>query len=89
MTHELHLGTADNSRNKGLALAANDQEESECDEEELLIPKPTINAISVEALIISSKSALNGRTRRAKGRKGKQEDNQTKETLTKLTFAKQ
>ncbi len=34
MTHELHLGTADNSRNKGLALTANEQEESECDEEE-------------------------------------------------------
>ena len=34
MTHELHLGTTDNSRNKGLALRAADQEESECDEEE-------------------------------------------------------
>ena len=34
MTHELHLGTADSSRNKGLALTANDQEESESDEEE-------------------------------------------------------
>ena len=34
MTHKLHLGTADSSRNKGLALAANDHEESETDEEE-------------------------------------------------------
>jgi hypothetical protein len=34
MTHELHLGTVDSSRNKGLALIVNDQEESECDEEE-------------------------------------------------------
>ena len=34
MTHELYLGTADSSRNKGLALAANEQEESDCDEEE-------------------------------------------------------
>ena len=34
MTHELHLGTADISRNKGLALAVKDQEESEYDEEE-------------------------------------------------------
>ncbi|CAO2837831.1 unnamed protein product, partial [Amaranthus hypochondriacus] len=34
MTHELHLGTADSSRNKGLALAAKEQEESETDEEE-------------------------------------------------------
>ena len=33
MTHELHLGTTDSSQNKGLALAANDQEESETDEE--------------------------------------------------------
>ena len=35
MTHEVHLGIADSSKNKGLALAANDQEESECDEEEV------------------------------------------------------
>ena len=34
MTHELHLGTAESSQNKGLALTAADQEESECDEEE-------------------------------------------------------
>ena len=34
MTHELHLGTTDSSQNKGLALTAADQEESECDEEE-------------------------------------------------------
>ena len=34
MTHELHLGTTDSSRNKGLALAAAEQEKSECDEEE-------------------------------------------------------
>ena len=34
MTHELHLGTADSSRNKGLALTVADQEELECDEEE-------------------------------------------------------
>ena len=34
MTHELHLGIADSSRNKGLALAAANQDESECDEEE-------------------------------------------------------
>ena len=34
MTHELHLGTTDSSQNKGLALAANDHEESETDEEE-------------------------------------------------------
>ena len=34
MTHELHLGTADNSQKKGLGLTAADQEESECDEEE-------------------------------------------------------
>ena len=34
VTHELHLGTADSSQNKSLALAANDQEESETDEEE-------------------------------------------------------
>ena len=34
MTHELHLGTADSSRNKGLALAAAEQDESECDENE-------------------------------------------------------
>ena len=34
MTHELHLGTADSYQNKGLALTAADQEESECDEEE-------------------------------------------------------
>ena len=34
MTHELHLGTAHCSYNKGLALTAGDQEESECDEEE-------------------------------------------------------
>ena len=33
MTHELYLGTTDSSRNKGLALAAAEQEESECDEE--------------------------------------------------------
>ena len=41
MTHELHLGTADSSRNKGLALAAGEQDESECDEEEaaLLVRK--------------------------------------------------
>ena len=41
MTHELHLGTADSSRNKGLALAAAEQDESECDEEEaaLLVRK--------------------------------------------------
>ena len=35
MTHELHLGTTDSSRNKGLALAVNDQEESEYDEKEV------------------------------------------------------
>ena len=34
MTHELHLGTTDSSRNKGLAPTAADQEESECDGEE-------------------------------------------------------
>ena len=37
MTHELHLETTDNSRNKGSrnkGLAVNEQEESECDEEE-------------------------------------------------------
>ena len=34
MTHELHLGTADSTRNKGLVLAANDNEESETDEED-------------------------------------------------------
>ncbi|XP_057543344.1 uncharacterized protein LOC130821570 [Amaranthus tricolor] len=34
ITHELHLGTTDSSRNNGLALTAADQEESECDEEE-------------------------------------------------------
>ena len=34
MTQELHLGTADSSRNKGLALTTAKQEESECDEEE-------------------------------------------------------
>ena len=34
MTHELHMGTADSSRNKGLALTTADQEETECDEEE-------------------------------------------------------
>ena len=33
MTHELHPGTADSSRNKRLALAANEQEALECDEE--------------------------------------------------------
>ena len=37
MTHELHLGTTDSSRNKGLALTAADQEESECEEEEAAI----------------------------------------------------
>ena len=36
MTHKLHLGTANSSRNNGLALTAADQEESECDEEKLL-----------------------------------------------------
>ena len=35
MTHKLHLGTADSSRNKGMALTAADQEESECNEEEV------------------------------------------------------
>ena len=30
----LHLGTTDSSRNKGLALAVNEQEESKCDEEQ-------------------------------------------------------
>ena len=41
MTHELHLGTTDSSRNKGLALAENDHEESETHEEEaaLLVRK--------------------------------------------------
>ena len=34
MTHEFHLGTTDSSPNKGFALIAADQEESECDEEE-------------------------------------------------------
>ena len=34
MTHELQLGTTDSSRNKGLTLAVNEQEESLCDEEE-------------------------------------------------------
>ena len=34
MTHKLHLGTTVSSGNKGLALAVNDQEESECDEQE-------------------------------------------------------
>ena len=34
MTHELHLGIADSSRNKGFALAVADQDESECDEKE-------------------------------------------------------
>ena len=33
MTHELHLGTADSSKNKGLTLTVIDQEESECDKE--------------------------------------------------------
>ena len=34
MTYKLHLGTTDSSRNKRLALAAANQNESECDEEE-------------------------------------------------------
>ena len=34
MTHKLHLETTDSSRNKGLALAVNEQEELEYDEEE-------------------------------------------------------
>lgn len=34
MTHELHLGTTESSRNNGLALAAYEQKETECDEEE-------------------------------------------------------
>ena len=34
ITHELHLGKSDSSKNKGLALAGNEQEESECDEVE-------------------------------------------------------
>ena len=33
MTDELHLKIADSSRNKGLALATNEHEDSECDEE--------------------------------------------------------
>ena len=37
MTHELHLGTADSSRNKGFALTVTDQEKSECDEEEAVM----------------------------------------------------
>ena len=35
MAHKLHLGTIYRNRNKGLALTAVDQEESECDEEEV------------------------------------------------------
>ena len=34
ITHELHLGTVDSSRNKGLALTAAEHEELECKEEE-------------------------------------------------------
>src|SRR5688572_3669219 len=56
--------------------------------EELQIPKPTMSATNVEVPNTSSKNALNGRTRRVKGKQGKQEDNQQKETSTKRTFAK-
>lgn len=34
MTHEIHLGTTNSSRNNGLSLVVNDQEVSKCDKEE-------------------------------------------------------
>ena len=43
--------------------------------EELQIQKPNTNAINVEVLITSSKTAHNGKMRRARERQGNQEDN--------------
>ena len=60
----------------------------EITKKELPIPNPTLNAINVEELIISSKIALCGKTKRARERRGIQEHYQAKEISTKPTFAK-
>ena len=47
--------------------------------EDLSIPNPTLNGTNMEVLITSSKIALCGKMKRARERKGKQEDYQPKE----------